>query len=232
MSEIGISEVKENKPQNIENFKKIKPEKEMTTKELKSAVKDEFEKTAKEAKEARNYEADGVENVTAEKNLDPSHKDCLTTSEVRKEFAGYSKGEWDGEPGDSKFHPEKQEAREALERYKQDGINYKDGEPDFSKVSEITVEIDNMTSSRPENFMQADELGANQWNANFKDGRNDWTASDVNAWRKENLYSWHECLDMKTMNLVQRDVHEACKHYGGVAECLRHEALNGGGFDV
>lgn len=48
MNEIGLSDVKENKPQNIENFKNIKPEKEMTTKELNSAVKDEFEKAAQE----------------------------------------------------------------------------------------------------------------------------------------------------------------------------------------
>jgi hypothetical protein len=231
MNEIRFSDVKENKPQNVENFKNIKPEKEMTTKELNNAVKDELEKAAKEAKEAKNYEADGVENVTAEKNIDPSHKECLTTSEERKEFASYSKGDWDGEPGDSKFHPEQQETRDALARYKQDGINYIDGEPDFSKVSEISVEIDDMTSSCPHNFRQADEICADQWNTTLKDGRNDWTGRDVEAWRKENRYSWHECLDRKTMNLVQRDIHEECKHYGGRAECRRQEALNGGGFD-
>ena len=85
--------------------------------------------------------------------------------------------------------------------------------------------------SRPYNFKQADEVCANQWNESGRDGRNDWTARDVESWRKENKYSWHERLDMKTMDLVQRDVHEECKHYGGVAECRRHDALNGGGFD-
>ena len=132
MSEISNADVKETKPQNIENFKNIKPEKEMTTKELNNAVSDEFEKAANEVKTG---ELNNTENATAEKNVDPSHKDCLTTSEERKELANRSKGEWDGEPGDSKFYPEKQEARDALDRYEQDGINYKDGEPDFSKSS-------------------------------------------------------------------------------------------------
>ena len=88
-----------------------------------------------------------------------------------------------------------------------------------------------MTSSRPDNFRKADEECAKQWNEQSKDGRTDWTARDIKEWRQDNKYSWHERLDMKTMDLVQRDVHEECKHYGGVAECKRHEALNGGGFD-
>jgi len=50
MSEIGIGDVKENKPQNVDNFKNIKPEKEMTTRELNDSVKDEFDKAAQEAK--------------------------------------------------------------------------------------------------------------------------------------------------------------------------------------
>ena len=164
-------------------------------------------------------------------------KDCMTTSEERKEHADRSIGDWDGEPGNSKFHPEKQEAKEALEKYKQDGIDYKDGEPDFSKVSEATVQIDNMTSERRgpgKNFDQANHKCAEQWNSEAKDGKTNWTARDVENWRIENRYSWHERLDRKTMDLVQRDVHEECKHYGGVAECKRYEAagkVNGGGFD-
>jgi hypothetical protein len=230
MNEIGLSDVQENKLQKVENFKSIKPEKEMTTKELNSAIKDEFEKTAQEAKETI-YEHDGVDDMATEKNIDPGHKECLTTSAERTELASCSKGDWDGEPGNSNFYPEKLGAREVLERCGQDAIPYNDGEPDFSKVSEISVEIEDMTSWRPYNFKQADEICASRWNLNLKDGRNDWTGRDVEAWRKENRYSWHERLDMKTMDMVQRDVHEECKHYGGVAECRRHEALNGGGFD-
>ena len=222
MGEFSKTDISEIKTNAVENYKSIKPEKELSVKELNDAVSAEFNKTAKDA-------GNGLE--TKENDNAEGHKDCLTTSDERKKFAESSDGKWDGEPGDSSFHPEKQEAKDALERYKQDGIDYVDGEPDFSKVSETTVKIDDMTSNRPYNFKQASEACAKHWNDIGKDGRNDWTGSKVEAWRTENRYSWHERLDMKTMDLVQRDIHEECKHFGGVSECRRHEALNGGGFD-
>ena len=224
------ADVKDIKSESTENYKDIKPEKEMSIKELNDAVNEEFNKAAKEA-EAKLNEND------AEKNLDPSHKDCLTTSKERIDWADTSDGEWEGEHGNSKFYPEKWEAKDALERYEQDGIDYCDGEPDFSKVSEATVEIGNMTSERygkGNNFDQANQKCAEKWNLEARDGKTDWTARDVENWRLENRYTWHERLDRKTMDLVQRDVHEECKHYGGIAECKRYEAagkLNGGGFD-
>ena len=227
MSELVSAVIKEIKPQTIDTFRNIKPEKEMSVKELKDTVREIFDKAALEDRDIK----DSIEQDQSEKNIDPSHKDCLTTSKERKELADRSKGEWDGEPGNSLFHPEKPEAREALKRYGQEGIEYRDGEPDFSKVSEATVKIDNMTSLCSDNFKQADEVCAKKWNEQGRDGRTDWTPRDVEAWRKENRYSWHERLDMKTMNLVQRDIHEECKHFGGRAECRRREALTGGGFD-
>ena len=227
--ELSKSDVKDTKTEIVDNYKDIKPEKEMSTKELKDAVKDEIKKASVEA-------GDNIDNNT-EKNLDPLHKDCMTTSEERKELAGHSNGAWKGETGNSKFHPEKKEAREALDRYKQDGIDYRDGEPDFSKVSEVTVKIDNMTSIRigpGKNFDQANQKTAELFNAMAKDNKTDWIARDVENWRKENGYTWHERLDRKTMDLVQSDIHAECKHFGGVAECKRYEAarkMNVGGFD-
>lgn len=50
MSGIGIGEVKEDKLQVVENFKNIKPEKEMTIKELNDAVMSEFNKASEEIK--------------------------------------------------------------------------------------------------------------------------------------------------------------------------------------
>lgn len=227
--ELSHADVKDIKAESVENYKDIKPEKEMSAKELNEAVNDEFKKASGDA-------GNSIEKNT-EKNLDPTHKDCMTTSEERKEWADRSNGDWDGEPGNSKFYPEKKEAKDALDRYEQDGVDYRDGEPDFSKVSEATVEIDNMTSERyglGNNFDQANQKCAEKWNKEAKDGKTDWTPRDVENWRIENRYTWHERLDRKTMDLVQRDVHEECKHYGGVAECKRYEAagkVNGGGFD-
>lgn len=50
MREIALGEVKENKSHAVEKFKNMKPEKEMTVKELKDAVKFEFNKAAEEAR--------------------------------------------------------------------------------------------------------------------------------------------------------------------------------------
>lgn len=226
MKEILGNDIKDIRPPSSEGYRNIKPKNEMSAKELSETVADEFKKAAEVG-----LSEEGKETTSTEANLDPMHKDCLTTSEARKELANKSRGEWSDEPGNSVFHPEDAEAKEALKEYKQKGIEYIDGEPDFSKVSEATVEIDDMTSSRPYNFKQADEVCAKQWNETQREGRTDWTAREVEAWRKENRYSWHERLDMKTMDLAQRDIHEECKHYGGVAECRRHESLDGGGFD-
>lgn len=155
----------------------------------------------------------------------------FTTSTERKALASRSKGSWDGLQGDSKFFPENPEAKAALKEKGVDSISYKDGNPDFSVVSESTVEIENMTSARPYNYSQADELCSKQWNEINKNGRSDWTANDVKAWRREHGYSWHERIDRKTMDLVPRIINDECKHYGGVAECRRLERIIGGGFD-
>jgi len=64
ISEIGIGDVKENKPQAVENFKNIKPEKEMTIKELNDAVKFEFDKASEEAK------TEGQENAGLKEYFD------------------------------------------------------------------------------------------------------------------------------------------------------------------
>lgn len=148
-------------------------------------------------------------------------------------------GYWDGERGESKFTPsaETEKGRAGIEKlaeYGMDGIEYKNCEPDYSRCSEGTVRIDNMTEFRASNFAQADEKLAEQWNAKSKDGRTDWSAEDVDKWRNESKLSWHECCDTQTMHLVSRDIHGAdtsvFTHSGGVAECKARDNI-GGGFD-
>ena len=148
-------------------------------------------------------------------------------------------GSWDGDRGESKFTPsaETEKGRAGIEKlaeYRMDGIEYKNCEPDYSRCSEGTVRIDNMTEFRASNFAQADEKLAEQWNAKSKDGRTDWSAEDVDKWRHESKLSWHECCDTQTMHLVSRDIHGAdtsvFTHSGGVAECKARDNI-GGGFD-
>lgn len=149
-------------------------------------------------------------------------------------------GTWEGERGESKFVPNPDSevgnaAKEKLSEYGMDGVEYKDAEPDFSKCCEAEVKVDNMTENRENNFAQADAECAKMWNEVGRDGKNDWTAADVRDWRRENQYSWHECCDTTTMQLVDRDIHETFRHSGGVAECKVRDAADnngdGGDFD-
>jgi hypothetical protein len=144
-----------------------------------------------------------------------------------------SGGEWSGEPGNSDWTPDdtlvpkKPEGnelswREIKDKYDIESIPFIDGEPDFSAVSEATVEIDDFTTDRNNNFTQADEACAEKWSAEQRDGKS-WTAADVKEYRKENQLSWHERSDQKTMDLVPQEVHGNVPHSGGISA-----AKNGG----
>lgn len=137
------------------------------------------------------------------------------------------RGEWQGERGESVFIPNESEIIAILDEYGIEGIEYKNGIPDFSPCSESTVEIENMTDNRSgppvegSNFQQCDQKCAEQWNAQARDGRTDWTARDVANWRRENGYSWHERNDMKTCDLIPTKVNAYFGHLGGVGEYIR-----------
>lgn len=175
----------------------------------------------------------GLESLT-------DYLDCETYSTKKERIdrtprEDTDRGEWTGERGESTFIPSDEKISEILEKYGLEGIDYKDGIPDFSECSEGTVEIDNMTDKRygPDgNFAQADEKCAEQWNAEKRDGRDDWTARDVKNWREENGYSWHERNDMKTCDLVPTAINDYFGHLGGVSEYKKlNEKNSGGGFD-
>lgn len=180
-------------------------------------------------------------------NLLERNNEYYVPSEERVKYTPkYIDGEWVAERGNSKFIPSSETerglaAKEKLAEHGLDGIDYVNNEPDFSKCSKATVTIDNMTENRQNyrdnegamqqgNFSQANMKCAEQFNAEQKDGKPDWTARDVEEWRQENKYSWHECSDTKTMQLVPREIHSACIHPGGVSECKARDN-NGGGFD-
>lgn len=131
-------------------------------------------------------------------------------------------GSWEGERGNSKWIPDRDEVPkspltnpeglswgELLDKYGIDGIPFQDGEADFSEVSKGQVEIDDFTDDRAANFDQADEKLAEQRGC---------TPEEVARWREENKYTWHECKDCKTMQKVPTEIHGNVSHSGGVAE--------------
>ena len=136
-------------------------------------------------------------------------------------------GEWSEEKGNSTWKPNRDEIPkkppnnekswgEILDKHEVDGIEFKDGEPDFSAVSEGRVEIDDFSTERNGNFTQADENLAEQWTYESKNGQ-EWKAGDIKEYRKENDLSWHEGSDMKTMDLTPREVHGNIPHTGGIS---------------
>lgn len=128
-------------------------------------------------------------------------------------------------------------AAEKLEQYGCDGIEFRDAIPDYSPCAEAIVQIDHMGTERLGslgNFNQAYEKVAEQWNASEREGRSDWKPSDVRQWRLENNLTVHECSDRKTCMFVDRDIHDAFSHSGGVSECIHREGqkLKGAFYDL
>lgn len=139
-------------------------------------------------------------------------------------------GYWEGERGNSKWVPDceyippevKGRTRsnpdgltmgQLLEKYgMDDGVVYRDGEPDFSEVSKGTVEIESFSTERTDNFDKADIELAEQ---------KDCTPEEVAHWRKDNNYTWHECKDMRTMQKVPNEIHANFPHSGGISEAKK-----------
>lgn len=162
-----------------------------------------------------------VEGSEANEGLFSSYKERIDQTPLEG-----PRGHWEGERGESKYFPNNERIKTILDRYSLDGIDYQNGIPDFSQCSECTVEIDNMSSKRQGkggNFDQCDAKCAEKWNQEGREGRTDWTARDVENWRSENGYTWHERNDRKTCDLVPTEINDYFGHLGGVAECAKAE---------
>ena len=183
-------------------------------------------------KAVQNEVPNDIFNQRAEAVLNDDHareglRNAIQEYEGRLPLTG---GVWSGDPGNSEWYPDRKETpgnplynpegrtwAEILDDNGVDGISFKNGEPDFSEVSEGTVDIDDFSSERNLNYTQADEKLAATWSGEGKDG-NTWAPDDVKIYRQENKLTWHERTDMKTMDLVPRDLHGGVPHAGGISE--------------
>ena len=131
-------------------------------------------------------------------------------------------GNWSGERGNSNWvmnpnsvpanklsNPDKLSWNEINAKYGNNinTIPFKNGEPDLSAVAVDTVKIKNFTTSRYNNFTQADQTLAEKLGLN---------ASDIARLRIDNNLTWHERADMGTMDLVPREYHSV-PHSGGIS---------------
>lgn len=203
-------------------------------------------KVAVEAKETigevgkKNSEFTG-DKIDSDKRINPIEKNLSKTdvspakelfdkalerpAENAKEIIPQSNGNWTGEPGNSKWipddsyinpnlqaNPEQKTMGQIKREYGFDGITFKNNEPNFSEVSKGTVKINSFTVDRNKNFVQADKKFAEA---------NNMTPQEAKQYRKEHRLTWHERSDMKTMDLVPREIHDAIKHSGGIAKAKR-----------
>ena len=135
-------------------------------------------------------------------------------------IAGES-GSWSGTRGDSDWIPNKDfipknpltnpdglSMGDIESKFNFEKISFKEGEPDFSEFAKETVKIKDFTDNRISNFMQADEMAAEKRNC---------SPEEVESWRKENNYTWHECRDCTTMHKVPSEVHGNIPHSGGIS---------------
>ena len=167
--------------------------------------------------------AQSMDKLTDEKDIDkPIAKELDEVKGCPIEGNG---GHWEGERGNSKWFPNRDEIPknpltnpdgltwgQILDKYGIDGIEFKNGEPDFSPVAKGTVEIDHFTDNRygkGGNFDQACERLAEQRGC---------TKEEVKVWMKENKYTWQERSDCKTMDKVPTEIHGNIRHSGGISE--------------
>lgn len=197
-----------------------------------TSLRREEELLLNEMEENGEIEADEVNSEWVE----PEHTELHLPTEKT--------GEFDGEPGNSAFKPSSESALERMKGFGKESVEYKDGYPVFdpftahdSEWGTINgqVEIGHMTDNRTNpawemgrrpqgkghdpnydlgNFSQADNAVAEQ----LKDDNPSITGEDIEKYRKQNKLIWHECADGKTMQLVPKEIHEACRHSGGVSE--------------
>jgi len=104
------------------------------------------------------------------------------------------------------------------EEYNLTGIYYKDGIPDFTPLELARVVVDCIETVRSRNFAKADKKMQEELGLPRK---------EIILMRTQNndKFTWHECNDRKTMQLVERKIHETFLHLGGRSEAKKRERL-------
>lgn len=158
-----------------------------------------------------------VEENEIDNDIEANETDDL---EKEMKYLPKSDGAWEGDKGDSKWipdddkvpgkaNPEGKTWADVKEEFDIEGIEFVQGEPDFTETARGEAHIDDFSDNRDKNFKQADEYEAE---------RRGCSPDEVKEWRKENGYTWHERKDCETMDKVPSIVHNNVFHSGGISE--------------
>ncbi|WP_126315428.1 HNH endonuclease [Mycobacteroides chelonae] len=135
-----------------------------------------------------------------------------STYKERIDQTPINNGHWTGERGESQWISQNPDVNHYLHESGVDGIHYSNGQPDFGPVAKGQVDIPDMSTNRNANFRAADEALGHEWGM---------TRKEVERWRIQNDYSWHEEPNLKTMQLVPTIVNGRLGHVGGIGELNR-----------
>lgn len=128
-------------------------------------------------------------------------------------------GEWSGERGHSTWIPDTEDVAEQLDAYGVDGIEYRDGFPDFSPVTEYEHQLqeelyengDTAQFNDCNNALSSHLENNPEFSANFDDDQ----LEAIRAGEKPSGYTWHHDVEPGNMQLVPTRIHQSCGHYGG-----------------
>lgn len=163
----------------------------------------------------------------------------LSAQAIRENLMGglpTSHGHWEGERGNSLWIPEddyvprnrlynnqhgKTWAQILRGNHCEQGIRFTNGEIDFARTGVVKAEVEipnGIATCFNETKLYSGKrtrLHDMAFEVLAKDlGK---TVDEVIKWKNENVYVWHECANMKTMQLVPREIHDNITHQGGVA---------------
>ena len=156
----------------------------------------------------------------------------IAFSNVRKERLPRSNGVWSGEPGDSTWIPdddyivkingEDKPMLQLKEMYGFDGIEYKDGSPDFSPFEDEilnNVTLDSFSSDRTGpngTYTQALESISEQLDIPEK---------EISDYMDANGLTFHECRDRHTVEFIPGDINAEFPNTGGIGVQNAIEAM-------
>lgn len=124
------------------------------------------------------------------------------------------KGVWvSGIRGEGLFIPKDLDILNLLLQYDQIGVVYTHGVPDFSPFAVDSIPLQNMQGGQrgryDYNFPKSDEYMGKKYGM---------SGDNIKNLREQLGYTWHECNDMVTMQLIPSKINNYFKHFGGVAE--------------
>ena len=135
----------------------------------------------------------------------------------------------DRESGTFEYIPDDKKTQATMAKYGETTIKYTNDDPNFSPFTkhdtqwgkvDCEVEIGHMVGDRqgtvdnPGNYDQADIALSEKISA---ETGHEVTPQQVEAYRKENGLTWHECSDGSTMQLIPTEINANCAHSGGVS---------------